>query len=95
MLRVRDGKKWMVSTGGLTLTFHVGRRPALGWPLAVVPRRLARARWWTSLLDPIARLTTGGVRTRGTTRERREWFSPLDLHRIRSVSAHLDRVELG
>ena len=43
VLRVRDGKKWMVSTGGLALTFHVGRRPALGWLLAVVPRRLARA----------------------------------------------------
>ena len=95
VLRVRDGKKWMVSTGGLALTFHVGRRPALGWLLAVVPRRLARARWWTSLLDPIARLTMGGVRTRGTARGRREWFSPLDLHRIRSVSARLDGVELG
>jgi hypothetical protein len=95
VLRVRDGKKWMVSTGGLALTFHVGRRPVLGWLLAVVPRRLARARWWTSVLDPIARLTMGGVRTRGTTRGRREWFSPLDLHRIRSVSARLDGVELG
>ena len=96
VLRVRDGKKWMVSTGELALTFVVGRRPALGVLLLVVPRRLARARWWATLQDPIARMLMNGVRTRGTTGGgRREWYAALDLHRIRSVSARLDGVDLG
>lgn len=96
VLRVRDGKKWMVSTDELALTFDVGRRPPLGWALSLVPRRLARARWWTTLLDPIARVVMGGVRTRGAIGEgRREWYSAQDLHRIRSMSARLDGADLG
>ena len=76
VLRVRDGKKWMVSTDELALTFDVGGRPPLGWVLTAVPRGLARARWWTTLQDPIARVTMDGVRTRGTAGGgRREWYS--------------------
>jgi len=96
VLRVRDGKKWMVSTDELALTFDVGRRPALGWLLSLVPRRLARAQWWTTLLDPVARVVMGGVRTRGTIDGgRREWYAAQDLHRIRAMSARLDGVDLG
>jgi len=96
VLRVRDGKKWMVSTADLALTFDVGRRPALGWLLSTVPRRLARARWWTTLQDPIAGIVLDGVRTRGKSDGgRREWYSALDMHRVKTVSARLDGVELG
>ena len=96
VLRVRDGKKWMVSTDELALTFDVGGRPPLGWVLTSVPRGLARARWWTRLQDPIARITMNGVRTRGSTGGgRREWYSAMDLHRIKSVSARFDGEELG
>jgi len=96
VLRVRDGKKWMVSTDDLALTFDVGGRPALGWLLIVLPRRLARARWWATAVDPIARMVMDGVRTRGTAGGgRREWYSAQDLHRIKSVSARLDGVDLG
>jgi hypothetical protein len=96
VLRVRDGKKWMVSTDELALTFDVGGRPALGWLLIVLPRRLARARWWATAVDPIARIAMDGVRTRGTAGGgRREWYSAQDLHRIKSVSARLDGVDLG
>ena len=95
VLRVRDGRTWMISTGDLALTFHVGRRPVVGWLLTAVPPRLARTRWWTTLLDPITRLTMDGVRTRRTTVGGSEWYSPLDLHRIRSVTGRLDGVELG
>ncbi len=96
VLRVRDGKKWMVSTDQLALTFDVGRRSALGWLLSAVPRGLARARWWTSLQDPIARLILDGVRTRGSAGGgRRERYSAMDLHRIKSVSARFDGEELG
>ena len=96
VLRVRDGKKWMVSTAELALTFDVGRRTLLGLALLATPRPLARARWWTTLQDPIARVVMDGVRTRGTAGGgRREWYSAQDIHRIRSVSARLDGVELG
>jgi len=96
VLRVRDGKKWMVSTDELALTFDVGGRPPLGWLLTSVPRGLARARWWTKVQDPIARITMDGVRTRGSAAGgRREWYSAMDLHRIKSVSARFDGEELG
>jgi len=96
VLRVRDGKKWMVSTDELALTFDVGGRPPLGWLLTSVPRGLARARWWTTLQDPIARIAMDGVRTRGSAGGgRREWYSAMDLHRIKSVSARFDGEELG
>ena len=96
VLRVRDGKKWMVSTDELALTFDVGGRPALGWLLIVLPRRLARARWWATAVDPIARIAMDGVRTRGTAGGgRREWYSAQDMHRITSVSARLDGEDLG
>ncbi len=96
VLRVRDGKKWMVSTDELALTFDVSGRPALGWLLLAVPRRLARARWWATVQDPIAKLVMKGVRTRGTAGGgRKEWYAALDLHRIASVSARLDGVDLG
>jgi len=96
VLRVRDGKKWMVSTDELALTFDVGKRTALGVVLLLTPRRLARARWWASLQDPIARVALDGVRTRGTAGGgRREWYAAQDLHQIKSVSARLDGVDLG
>ena len=96
VLRVRDGKKWMVSTDELALTFDVAGRPALGWLLIVLPRRLARARWWATAVDPIARIVMDGVRTRGTAGGgRREWYSAQDMHRIKSVSARLDGEDLG
>jgi len=96
VLRMRDGKKWMVSTDELALTFELGGRPPLGWLLLALPRRLARARWWATLQDPIARVVLDGVRTRGTAGGgRREWYSAQDMHRIKSVSARLDGVDLG
>ncbi len=96
VLRVRDGSKWMVSSDELAMTFEVDGRPPLGWVLLAVPRRLARARWWATVQDPVAKLVMDGVRTRGTTGGgRREWYAALDLHRIRSVSARLDGVDLG
>ena len=68
VLRMRDGKKWMVSTDELALTFELGGRSALGVTLMLMPRRLARARWFTTLQDPVARVLLTGVRTRGSCR---------------------------
>lgn len=97
VLRMRDGnRKWMVSTDELALTFEVGGRPPLGLLLLAMPRRLVRARWFTSAVDPIARVVMDGVRTRGSAGGgRREWYSAQDMQRITSVSARLDGVDLG
>ncbi len=96
VLRMRDGRTWMVSTDELALTFTLGRRPAVGILLLATPRTLARARWFTSLQDPIARMTMKGVRTRGSARGgRKEWYSAMDMQKIRTVSARLDGEELG
>jgi hypothetical protein len=97
VLRMRDGnKKWMVSTDELALTFELGGRPPLGLLLLVLPRRLARARWWATAVDPVARVVKKGVRTRGSAGGgRREWYSAQDMQHITSVSARLDGVDLG
>jgi hypothetical protein len=96
VLRMRDGRTWMVSSDDLALTFRLGRRPPIGVLLLAVPRTLARARWFTTLQDPIARIALRGVRTRGTTGGgRMEWYSAMDLQSIVSVDARLDGQELG
>lgn len=96
VLRMRDGRKWMVSTDELALTFELGGRSALGLLLVAMPRRLARARWWANVQDPIARVVLKGVRTRGTAGGgRKEWYSAQDMQRITSMSARLDGVDLG
>ena len=70
VLRMRDGSKWMVSTDELALTFEVGGRSALGLLLVALPRRLARARWWATVQDPIARVDAEGCPYPGHRRRR-------------------------
>lgn len=92
----RDGRRWTVTAGPLTVEFTTGSRGALGLLLLAVPRRLATARWWASLLDPVARVAMPGVRTRGTAGGgRREWYAALDLHRIVGAMAGWDGRQLG
>lgn len=89
-------RTWTVTAGTLALIFSVGGRGALGWALRAVPRPLATAPAWASLLDRPARLLVPGVRTRGSAGNgRREWYGSSDLHRISSVAASLDGVDLG
>ena len=80
----------------LAITFRLGRRPALGWLLRSVPRRLATAPWWARLTDPVARVVLRGVRTRGTAgNERREYYGATDLRRITELSGTWQESELG
>lgn len=95
VLRVRDGRTWQITSDGLVLTFEVGSRPSIGWLLFAVPRRLARAKWWTSVTDPVARVAMKGVRTRAGNKKRREWYSAIDLHRITAATVQLDGQDLG
>ena len=81
---------------GLDITFRVGRRPALGWLLRLVPSRLATAPWWARLTDPVARVVLRGVRTRGTAgNERREYYGATDLHRITELAGSWQGNDLG
>ncbi|MBM9469024.1 hypothetical protein JL106_17195 [Nakamurella sp. YIM 132084] len=91
-----EGDRWGVVAPDLAVTFRVQGRPGLGWLLSAVPRSVARTRAWTTVIDPVARLTMHGVRTRGeTSGGRREWYSALDLHRITDLTAEFDGQDLG
>lgn len=92
----RRGAALGVTSESLELRLGIGSRSLLGAALWAVPSRLARARWWTSTLDPIARLVLPGVRTRGSAgNDRREWYAALDLHRLDSANGTFDGRPLG
>ncbi len=92
----RDGPDLRVASTSLDLRVRIGRRPPLGVLLSLVPVRLARARWWTSALDPVARTVLPGVRTRGSAGNgRREWYSALDLHRLAAAGGTFDGLDMG
>ena len=68
----------------------------LGWILRAVPRRLAAAPAWATLIDPVARLVMRGVRTRGTALEgRREWYGATDLGAVTSLGGSWRGQPLG
>lgn len=96
VLRMRDGRTWMIATDDLALTFEVGGRPPVGLALLAVPRSVARSRWWAGAVSPIARMTMHGIRTRGRTADgRREWYCAQDLRHIVSADARFDGHDLG
>lgn len=85
-----------VEAGDLVADVAVGSRAPLGWLLRAVPVPLARARWWCTLIDPIARVALDGVRTRGTAGNgRHEWYGATDQHRLTGVRATLAGEDLG
>jgi hypothetical protein len=96
MVVTRAGRDLRVTSASLDLRVRIGRRPPLGLLLGLVPVRLARARWWTAALDPLARVLLPGVRTRGSAGNgRREWYSALDLHRLEGVGGTFDGRDVG
>lgn len=86
---------WRVRTTSLRLDLGVGGRTWLGRGLRLVPRRLAEAPAWCSLTDPFARVLLRGVRTRGDTGDRREWYGATDHRRVLSLAGRLDGTDLG
>ncbi len=87
---------WHVVAPGLDITFGVGRRPALGWLLRSVPRRLATAPAWARLTDPVARVVLSGVRTRGSAGNgRREYYGATDLRRVTDLAGSWQDTGLG
>lgn len=85
-----------VRAGDLVLDLSIGDRTGLGRLLRIIPTPLARAPWWCTVIDPIARVAMDGVRTRGTAGNgRREWYGATDQHRIAAVRATLAGQDLG
>ncbi|MGA8257517.1 MAG: hypothetical protein WB767_13165 [Nocardioides sp.] len=86
---------WQVRSPSLMLDLEVGGRTLLGHLLRLVPRRVAEAPWWCAVTDLVARLVLRGVRTRGDTGDRREWYGATDHHRLRAASGSFDGAPLG
>lgn len=92
----REGPMVGIDSDSLTLRYWIGARTLLSAALLAVPTRLARARWWTALLDPIARAALPGVRTRGSAGNgREEYYTALDLHRVGRLAGAFDGTDLG
>lgn len=93
---VDDGSTWSIRSASLHLDFEVGRRTWLGALLRLVPRTLAHAPPWISLIDLIARLVLRGVRVAGeTVNGRREWYGATDNRVVSSLVGTLDGRDLG
>ncbi|WP_375491326.1 hypothetical protein [uncultured Jatrophihabitans sp.] len=91
-----DGDRWTVTTTSLTVTMHVGRRTAVGQLLSLVPRALARQRWWCVVIDPAARAVRRGVRTHGSAGHgRHEYYCALDEHALAATTAVWRGEDLG
>ena len=84
-----------ITAGPLDAEVTIGDRDALGWVLRSVPRPLATSPTWATLIDPIARVTMRGVRTRGRTAGGREYYAATDRHRVVAVRASWDGADLG
>ena len=93
---VDDGSTWSIRSASLHLDFHVGRRTWLGALLRLVPRAVAHAPRWISLIDLIARLVLRGVRVAGeTVNGRKEWYGATDNRVVTSLAGTFDGRDLG
>jgi hypothetical protein len=85
-----------VVAGPLRSHLSIGARGWLGLVLRAVPRRLATAPAWATVIDPLTRIVLPGVRTRGSAGSgRREWYGAWDLHPVVSVTASWQGTDLG
>jgi hypothetical protein len=90
------GTSWHVVAPGLEITIGIGRRPALGWLLRLVPERLATAPLWARLTDPVARVVLRGVRTRGSAGNGRlEYYGATDLRRVTDLAGSWQGNDVG
>lgn len=89
------GSAWQVRSQSLALDVTLGRSTLLGLLLALVPSQIATAPWWCALTDPVARVVLRGVRTRGDTGDRREWYGATGNRRVVGASGVFDGVDLG
>lgn len=89
-------REWRICSDSLSLVATFGRRTRLGSLLRVVPP-VARDNWRTAAtVDPIARMTLRGVRTKGTAgRNRREYYAASDQHSVIGIAGRWKGTPLG
>ncbi|HEX8933354.1 MAG TPA: hypothetical protein VF788_04010 [Pseudonocardiaceae bacterium] len=93
---IRQPGRLQVAAGQLRADLTIGRRGWLGLLLRAVPRAVATAPSWATLIDPLVRTALPGVRTRGSAGcGRREWYGARDLHPLVSVTARWQGTDLG
>lgn len=92
---VAEQRRWQVRSDSLELDLLIGGRTALGQLLRLVPRALAEAPAWARLTDPVARTVLRGVRTRGQSGGRQEFYGATDHHGVTGLSGSLDGADLG
>ena len=93
---IRRPGRLQVAAGQLRADLGIGRRGWLGLLLRAVPRAVATAPLWATLIDPLVRAALPGVRTRGSAGSgRREWYGARDLHPLVSVTARWQGMDLG
>lgn len=90
-----EGPELRVRSTSLTLDLSVGRTTLVGWLLRLVPRPVARAPWWSATIAPIAKVVMDGVSTRGSTRDRREWYGATGNRALTAMSGSFDGADLG
>jgi len=91
---VTGSQTWAVRSTSLSLDLDVGSRTWLGQLLRLVPRPVARAPWWCALTDLVARAVLRGVRTRGDTGDRLEWYGATDHRRLLGAGGTFDGADL-
>ncbi len=92
----RRPRRLQVVAGQLRADMTIGRRGWLGLLLQAVPRPVATAPLWATLIDPLVRRALPGVRTLGSAGSgRREWYGAWDLHPLASVTASWQGTDLG
>ncbi len=93
---IRRPGRLQVAAGQLRADLTIGERGWLGLLLRAVPRPVATAPLWATLIDPLVHATLPGVRTRGSAGAgRREWYGARDLHPLVSVTARWQGRDLG
>lgn len=84
-----------VAAGPLRLRAELGQVTALGRLLGLVPPALAVHPAWLRALNPVAGLAVPGVRTAGTTGDRREFYGVRSIRSITAAEASWDGEDLG
>jgi hypothetical protein len=93
---IRQPGQLEVTAGQLRATMTVAGRSWLGMLLRVVPRSVATAPAWSTLVNPLVKAMLPGVRTRGSAGAgRKEWYGAWDHHRLESVAASWQGTDLG
>ncbi|MDO9456230.1 hypothetical protein [Nocardioides sp.] len=90
-----DPHGWRVRSESLDLDVRIGGVTGLGRLLTAVPDAVATAPWWCTLTDVVARHVLDGVRTRGETRDRLEWYGATANRTVDAVSGTFDGADLG